>query len=288
MSGLGLGTTEGRIDLRGLSAPAPTVVGEFAASVALVKEMSDFIIVRGSHWKGLDLSEGKLDKLRFHDSHIEGCRFDKASCQDWRLWGTSIVNTSFKRANLRKAVLGGVEDGRRNHFRGVDFSNADLRQTANKSGDFVACRFSSTKLTKVDFQGSTFADCVFEGELREVAFHRTAFKSEDLPPNEMKHVDFSRATLRYVEFRNLDLGSVCWPNDDEHVVIDDFRTTLDRGLEELKKRADLPSRKLAAYLSVCRKWAGQNQRTGVVNKRDIAEACGDEGLQEFLRVFRPN
>ena len=64
------------------------------------------------------------------------------------------------------------------------------------SAEFHECTFSETRLSKVDFQGGTFADCSFDGELDEVLFHRHAFRGEAPPPNEMRNVDFSHAQLR--------------------------------------------------------------------------------------------
>jgi len=138
--------------------------------------------------------------------------------------------------------LGGVEAGRRNVFAGVDFSRADLRQTAYKSAEFSKCRFVDTKLAKVDFQGSVFADCKFEGEMYEVAFHRSAFEGDGLPPNKMTRVDLSEAILRSVEFRELDMDTVIWPQGEEHLVLRPCKAALDRALGMLQARSDMPAK----------------------------------------------
>jgi uncharacterized protein YjbI with pentapeptide repeats len=260
----------GRKDLRGLRAPRPTQGRRIGRAI----EMVGIVVIRGASWRGLDFANADLGSLRFFDCRIEDCIFDRAKCVDWRMWGTSISNCRFHNADLRTAALGGVDGNKRNVFKGVDFSEADLRQTAYQSADFIECTFRDTKLGKVNFQGSVFKDCTFEGELDEVVFQRFAFEGEGLPPNTMDGVDFSNAQLRSVEFRNLDLKNVAWPQDDEHIIVGDYVKSLDRAITALSARADVPSRKLAAYLGGYRRFAGSAQRVGIFNKKALAEVCG--------------
>jgi len=280
LDGLGLSSVDGRVDLQGLVAPAPSMLPR---QMAGVKELSNIVVIRGACWTGLDFSNAQLDSIRFFNSSIEDCCFDGAHCQDWRMWGATISSTSFRGADLRRSALGGIENGRRNSFRRVDFTGADLRQTVYVSADMFECTFADTKLSNVDLQGTVFVDCVFAGELNEVIFHRQAFRGEGFPPNEMKGVDFRRARLHHVEFRGLDMADVQWPEDDEHVVVNDYKATLDRVLNLLNTRSDVASKTLAAVLSMKRKWAGRGQRQGVLNKRDLVEAAGEEAVAELVR-----
>jgi len=284
---LGLGNRDGRIDLTGLLAPKPTVIRTFQTPVANVSELGGLTILNHITWKSLDFSGSKLKGLRFHSCKIIDCVFDECDCQDWRIWGTTVSDTSFRSADLRTSALGGIENGKINEFQKIDFIRADLRQTAYVSARFVDCLFKNTRLNKVNFQGSAFTDCSFEGELEEVCFNRNAFRGEALPPNEMLRVDFTRARLRSVEFRGLDLKEVSYPNDPDHIVLNEYPQTLDRILEALRDRADMASRMLAADLGVCRKWAGPQQVRGVLNKKDLLETGGEEGLRTVLAMIEP-
>ena len=200
------------------------------------------------------------------------------------MWGTSISNTSFRAADLRRVALGGVDNGRRNSFRCVDFTKADLRQTVYVSADMVGCTFSHTKIAKVDFQGTVFVDCRFEGRLEEVQFHRHAFRGEAFPPNEMSGVDLRGAKLSHVEFRGLDMELVKWPEDEDHFVIEDYPATLDRLLATWKTRSDAGSKRLVASFGILRRWVGAKQRVGVVSKADLLEAGGEEAVVDFSRL----
>ena len=103
---------------------------------------------------------------------------------------------------------------------------------------FERCLFRHTKLVKIDFQTSTFADCRFEGALKDVLFHRQAFKGERFPPNDMVNVDFTAAKLHDVGFRNLVLDRVRFPDDAEHVVIKNFAAAMDQAIAALSREDD--------------------------------------------------
>lgn len=284
LASLGLPLVGGRVDLRGITAPEPSVVGEFSTPNAHVRRLANVTEVRGVRWSDIDFSGANLRSLRLFDSTVKSCSFDGAECRDWRLWGTSVDDCTFRGANLRDAALGGINEGKRNSYRRVDFTKADLRGTAHRSADVVGCTFADTKLENVDFQGTVFVDCTFAGELDDVAFARFAFDGESFPPNQMRGVDFRHAQLRYVWFRNLDLDDVRWPDDADHVVVSNYKLVLDRMLDLLRNRTDSAAKGLTGLLEHARKWAGSKQHRGVFNKLDLIES-GDEALaQELLKI----
>jgi uncharacterized protein YjbI with pentapeptide repeats len=282
LDGLDLGTKDGRIDLSGLLVPDPTILKTVRTPSADVSQIGGLTEIKKATWQSLDFSGSRLPGLRFHDCKLIDCVFDNCKCRDWRFWGTTFSDTSFRSADLRQSAMGGVQGKKVNVFRGVDFTEADLRQTAFLSAEFSACIFKNTRLDKVNFQGSRFTDCSFEGEMKEVCFYRHGFGAEAFPPNEMQNVDFSRAQLKSVEFRGLDLDKVRFPADSKHIVLDDYPLALDRILNKLREQNDLASKTLAAYLGVYRKWVGQNQRRGVLNIDDVLEAGSEDGLRIIL------
>lgn len=284
LDGLVLPTFEGRIDLRGLAAPDPSLGPVRHVASASVQELSGLTVLRGVHWKGIDASGCRLNSLRFFDSIIEDCVFDEGSCQDWRMWGTRVSDTGFRGTDLRGSALGGVDNGKRNSFRRVDFTRADLRKSAHVSAEMIGCDFADTKLAKVDFQGTVFENCRFAGKLREVSFYRHAFRGEGFPPNEMRGVDFREAKFHYVEFRGLDMPDVRWPEDPDHVVLKGYVPALDRMLGYLEGRTDLPSRQAAAVLGMKRKWAGPNQVSGILNVAELSGFGSEELVSELLKL----
>jgi uncharacterized protein YjbI with pentapeptide repeats len=206
---------------------------------------------------------------------------------DLRVWRTDLANVSFRSADLRGAVLGGTgeNDSRRNIFHDVDFTEADMRGTIYGAAEFVRCAFNHARLKRVDFQSSTFTDCSFEGELREVMFWDRGFKGELFPPNEMKRVDFTRAKLRWSGFHRLDLEEVLLPTDEDHIVVENFPEILDRLLAFFSARPDVASSALVAIFEHDKEWLGPKQKVGVLNKRDLIETAGEEGLQAVMKVI---
>ena len=172
----------------------------------------------------------------------------------------------------------------RNSYHSVDFTKADLRQTVYVSADMIDCVFAETNLAKVDFQGTIFKNCIFSGLLNEVMFYRSAFRGERFPPNEMKGVDFRGAVFRHVEFRNLDMNDVEWPKSDQHIVLDHYKACLEKMLKALSDRPDVGSKKLQAILKTKLKWAGPNQRVGVLSKPDLLEHGSPEAITWLLSI----
>ena len=291
LEGLSLPTKDGRIDLGGLSLPEPAVLRRWQKPFANVTQIEPIAVLRRIKWENLDFSGSKLNSLRFYESEVSNCLFEHCELKDWRLWGTSIRDCSFRGANLRDSALGAtVEDGslrgKRNVYCGVDFTEADLRGTVYSSAIFEKCTFRNTKLVKIDFGTSTFVDCQFEGELREVIFWRNGVRKEAFPPGEMANVDFSRAKLRDVEFRGLNLEGVRLPRDSEHILVKNFSAVLDKLIDALERQGDRTARILVAGFQINRQWACPGA-PGVLNTRDLAEAGDDavERVQELLRTF---
>jgi uncharacterized protein YjbI with pentapeptide repeats len=208
---------------------------------------------------------------------------------DLRVWSTSFANVSFRSADLCGAVLGGTSDNdsRRNTFHDVDFTAADMRGSIYGAAEFVRCKFNHAKLDKVDFQSSAFTDCSFEGELRDVLFYHRGFDCERFPPNEMKRVDLRRAKLRGSEFRGLDLDEVSFPEDEDHIVVEDYPQILDRLLAHFGERPDMGSRGLTARFKHKKQWLGPRQRVGVLNKRDLITSGGEEGFRTVMTIIGP-
>jgi uncharacterized protein YjbI with pentapeptide repeats len=282
---LGLDKKDGRFDVGHLLTQEPTIVRRFDTRAGSVAEVSGQTKLSGIRWRSLDFSDSRLNGLLFSDCEITDCVFDRCRCQDWGVWGTLVSDTSFVGADMRGAALGAVEGRKRNVFRNVDFSQSDLRRIACTSAEFVACTFRGAKLSKVNFGGSSFSDCAFEGELNEVTFNHRAFKADFWQPNEMTRVDFRTAQLRSVEFRGLDLHDVRFPEDADHLILKNYPQTLDKLIQQLRYRTDIGSKKLAAYLGVYRKWVGQKQERGVLNKNDLREIGGEEALQMVLQTI---
>jgi uncharacterized protein YjbI with pentapeptide repeats len=291
---LSLPRKEGRIDLRGWQLPEPKVIASWETKLAHVTQVEPDRIFRHAEWRNLDFSNSTLNSLQFYDSDITNCRFEKCYLRNFQPFASSIRDSSFKGAHLRGAGLGiATDEGplklRRNVFTRVDFSEADLRDSLYISAAFEGCIFHNARIVKVNFASSTFVDCEFEGELREVQFWKSDlmtrpwYSHDAFPVNEMRNVDFSRARLRDVEFRGIDLQNVKLPIDHEHIVIQDFAATLDRLIAALRKDGDQTAKILVAGFEINRKWAAPHS-LGLLNRQDLADV-GEDAVERVLSLL---
>ena len=157
-------TNEGRYDLRGFSFSGTYVVG-------------DPNVTLGPLWESLDLRAALLDELRLFGTRLKNCLLEGASCRGWRLWGVSVEDCGFGRADLSSASLGsgdwagGGSEWKRVDFRGARFDNARFGAAAIDS-----CRFG--RLVKVVFEGCSITGSVFMGPLSDVIIDGRRAKPE--------------------------------------------------------------------------------------------------------------
>lgn len=247
---------------------------EFLARYAI--QTVDALQLRDHQFDGADFSNQRFDHLRLFNCKFKGCRFDLSRFVDLRVWGSSFQSCSFRKATLRDAALGGLIEKQHNVFEDTPFTQADLRGSSYISAVFDRCDFENAKLKKVDFNGSRFTRCRFAGELRETSFADVAFDHEGLEPNRMVEVDLSKAQLRWVQFRRLDLSKALLPQDEAHIIFPDFRRFLERAVKWLEPREDLDARKIRAVLEVELRHAPKIG-VGLLNRLDFREegdACG--------------
>ena len=81
------------------------------------------------------------------------------------------------------------------------------------------------------------------------------------------------------------MDRVHFPEDEDHIILNDYPETLDRLLQALKGRRDIASKQLAAVLGNMRKWAGPKQRQGVLNKNDLLQMGDEEWLNWVLKLI---
>jgi hypothetical protein len=112
-----------------------------------------------------------------------------------------------------------------------------------------------------------------------VLFYSRGFNRDSFPANEMKNVDLSQACLRWAEFRGLDLESVVFPTDEEHIVAEPYIEIIDHVIQMVQSRGDDVARRVFAVFANLRKWAGPRQRRGVFNTKDLREIGGDEAVR---------
>lgn len=287
LDGLGLALKNGRLDLSGLVSPQPTIERTLETPHGDVT-LGQTWQANGVTWKSLDLSGSRLPWGMLDGCTIKDCVFDGCDCMHWRTWANTFEDTSFRSASLRGAGLGGQdEEGKWNRFYRVDFSDTDLRDTTYGAAEFVGCRFGNNRLRKIRFDGCSFADCTFEGEMKDVLFVNEGLIGKPYPRNEMRGVDFRGAKLRQVDFVKLDLEDVRLPSDPEIIVIEgNYVETIRAVLRAVAGSPDRASLVIEGYFEGLLKWALPNQRRGAVYKETFRKLGGEESVRRLEQLIR--
>ncbi len=283
---LGLPDHDGRIDLRGIRAPAPKRLRRVEQFGRFFEELGGLVQFKGTTLESVDMSEGLLESFRFFGARVVDCRFERAKCRDWRLWETDVIDTSFAGANLRGSMLGAWTDENRrgNVYRNVDFTRADLRDSGPREARFEDCDLSHARLDWLEFDGE-LVRCRFAGELVETIFYRDSTDGHSRP-NPMEDVDFCDAELRWVEFRGLDLDRVKLPTGPDDLIVNNYRCVLERALEEFERGEHDEVRGFRTLLAHRLQWAGKKQAVGVVNRKDLVESEGEQGAEHIVEMLQ--
>lgn len=229
----GLGTVDGRVDLRGIPLTAsPATLGDPADPGA------------GVRWEGLNLSGAQLQKLRFFGGHVSACVFDGASLTGLKLWGTTVEDSSFGRADLRSRALGtGDWKGLRNVWRRVAFDRANLRGSVFLGCVLEACTFEQTsKLLQIT--DAEVRDCTFVGPLTSLLISGQGHRLPVSP--RAFSADFSRAVLRDSKIEGYSLDQVRLPEQDDLLVVRHYPTVMKVAASYLEVADDSPAGRSAA------------------------------------------
>lgn len=270
-----------RVDLRGLLITSPEQVatgivaedregpGNPHTTIGLV---SGFAELRDSRLTNLDFSHARLDSLRFFNVTVHGCRFDDASCRDWRGWGLSVTDSTFRQADLRDSALGTWWEGRGNTFGSSDFDGADLSELTFDRAIFTDCSFDGASLDRTRFNHCTLRRCRFTGLLDEVIW--TGGVLDDL--------DLSKAILRWSEFRDVQTGGVLLPEDRvTHVIVQHYPCVVRRALARLEQQPDPATETLLARLQADLSNLDDSRTTGLWHRDEIGD---DEEEQRAART----
>jgi uncharacterized protein YjbI with pentapeptide repeats len=178
--------------------------------------------LRGVTLSGLDLSGATWESVRLLGVRVDDCVFDDARLPDLRMWESRWSDCSMRGTRLDGSMSGRTpvwRYHRSTQWSGVDFTSADLRDTAHGGELYTDCDFGHARLDGVDFSDARHVRSRFAGTLREVFFYRRAPASSRLRPvNELRDVDLTAARLTHCSFFGLDLATARLPSPELHVI----------------------------------------------------------------------
>lgn len=284
---------DGRVDLRNETISDPQIINLREVGRHRVGKLSPVPRVRKVDLRNLDLSGSLMRHLRISQSGFVNCRFDRTDCRGWSVWSTTWDRCTFVSADLSESSLGGiVPDGTQNHYNSVEFIRTDMRHVICDGAVFSKCLFDNVKWDGAAIgMSSSFVDCTFRGEIRDVAFGEEVLIADDqrqlygqLPVGRMRNVDFREAVLRDVTIRMGDLQDVKWPSQNGQLVITNFRLAIDRVLARSPNgRADLDVTR--RYFELLQESLGPADQVGVFYEPDLIETLGPEEAKRVTGIL---
>jgi uncharacterized protein YjbI with pentapeptide repeats len=233
LEGLDIADIDGLADLRGFALPDVATEPYDLPTGWQGQRLRDPTSMRNVSLQRLDFTHALLKHLRIFDSTIQDCRFDYADCSDFRAWGTTIANCSFRKANLQAAALGtGSDHAARNVWSSIDFTGANLRKATVVEAVFRDCDFSSATINGLEFRQCEFVRCRFAGRMRDVIFDGGSSPGIPTAPT-FREVDFADARIEMCEFRGCEFVDSIYPADPDVLVVNRFREKAERALQEL-------------------------------------------------------
>jgi uncharacterized protein YjbI with pentapeptide repeats len=268
---LGLGSTDGRVDL---------------VELPSVQEIRGPVEIRSRSLSGLDFTRAQLNGWRLSNCEIVDCRFDRARCGEWVLWHCTIKNCTFIGSSHRGSILGSYPEGGRVNWQGVSFAEADLRHAAAYGAVFRDCDFSNARLEESNFHQCELSHCRFAGRIEDVQFDGRPLPNH-APPVEMDDVDFSDAHFVDVDFLGFSLRNVQLPRDPDIFPIRRFPCVARRVTQLLSGQESEPARIVRGVLANSLPWLDDRpEAVWVFNRRDWTEWGGEETLRLAEAVMK--
>ncbi len=280
---LGLGTHDGRVDLRGIRFGAPKVTDRREIGRFHVEQLDRPLRLEKARLEGLDLTGAFVPGLYLDRCVVRDCVLDGAFAQKWAVFAGEIADTSFAKADLRSAgPLGAWHKRRPTTYTRCTFAGADLRGANVGVTDFVDCDFSHARLDNVELDEAGLVGCRFAGPLRDVVFGSTHHGTKRPGPNPFARNDFGDAVLDYTAFRGLDLTGCVLPRAPGHLVLRHWRCALERAVAIVRDDPSPAARHLGAVAGNLAPSASPG--TGLIAESDLGEdAAGVAWAVALLR-----
>ncbi|MRG44328.1 hypothetical protein GFS24_04345 [Chitinophaga sp. SYP-B3965] len=266
----------------------------------LLPEISPFELIEGkTDLRGINTGGKEIKKCvfenadlsfsTFSDSWIEktkfnNCHFFKVDFSDFSDHGNLFEGCVFYDCKFNYATIG----AKGSVFGNCIFEKCNFSKAIFIRAEYTRSEFKNCKMRDLDFNASSFEDCVFEGELSDIWFRGTfPLKSNceyfGWPKmNEMKNVSFEKAELIYTTFsNNCDLSSVIINNNGKYHKYNNWKKrleymVLDIGELDAKERAGIEN------FSIVYSLHAETQDWYIINIEDLE---GEYGISIALRII---
>ncbi|GGH16421.1 pentapeptide repeat-containing protein [Sphingobacterium alkalisoli] len=237
----------------------------------------------------LELQNADLTFSSFKDCWIENslfekCNFEKVDFSKFSDHKNIFKECYFKNCKFNYASLG---DGGTS-FSECVFEDCNFFKTIFIRPEFVGVSFKNCKINSIDFFGSSFESCCFEGNLKDIWFRggfplQVDYSNYGIPKrNEMKNVSFVNAELEDLTFSdNCDLSSVKIKSSDKYYKYERWKERLEFLKMEDRNWSDKEKKEAEIFANTYLVHA-KNQEWHIINREDVER---DHGKDIALKII---
>ncbi len=182
-------TENGNFDLRGLNLKDVDVLVENQGA-----KLKDIV------FQNCDFSFSNFDNLRIERCQFINCIFVSVYCRDLYEIGNVFNHCTFQKVDFRRALIGNENS----KFNDCIFENCNFTSCSFYSPQFTNISFVNCNLRELDFAGSSFENCLFEGKMSYVLFRgddpRFNLKNPGYRKNQMNRVSFEKLDFNFLGF----------------------------------------------------------------------------------------
>lgn len=235
-----------------------------------------------SYWLDCTFRKCLFDRADLYGSHFRGCMFNDVRFDDCWIENNALGLSSEKNLGL---------------FFDVEFVKGIFSRVSFGFPRFERCRFACP-IKHTNFHGSQFEECSFEGRLDVVQFNRRPeplpkvedfVLLSDVPPNEMKRIDFSRASFQRIAFDDcLDLRDCTLPKKQRAFLVKNSSLTLGRVMVIIENEWDRDDKEQALHEAVflLRSKSGCSVDQSVVVPTELEKKYGSEFAQRLVTIIK--
>ena len=188
-----------------------------------------------------DFTKSDLTEVVFKNVNFCNCIFNKTICGHTRFWCCFFENCTFTKVDLSNTYLGGWGGGQNN----CTFVKCKLGKVIDGSfitnSIFENCKIKNCTIFCLYMENVRFVGLIDDLMIRrmnnkEVMQHQIPDKAEEvilrikdhinmknileIPKAIIKKIDFSLATMQFLDFSECELYDIISPMDDKHLLID--------------------------------------------------------------------
>ena len=242
----------------------------------------------GGSLESVDFSGATFPRVDFSDATIRDCRFDGAVFRELHAWASSVVDTSFRGANLSHAMFWGRRAP--TLVRRVDFALANLGASSARQGArFEDCDFTSARLSDMEL-ACDLTRCRFAGHVEGLVLNGqdTDYRDGKVVPRpvHIRDVDFSAAELELVAFRWVDLADLRLSPSPDLRVVDNWPAVHER----IRAATEGLSREQISFsirfeLGYEPRWSVPPRYAHLIELNTLRSNDTGEGYDQFIRLL---